>query len=35
MERTSFVGIAVILLLLVIGLSNDISTLAGHGFSAQ
>ena len=35
MERTSFVGIAVILLLMVIGLSNDISTLAGHGFSAQ
>jgi regulator of sigma E protease len=35
MERTSFVGIALILLLVVIGLSNDISTLAGHGFSAQ
>jgi regulator of sigma E protease len=35
MERTSFIGIAAILLLLVIGLSNDISTLAGHGFHAQ
>jgi regulator of sigma E protease len=35
MERTSFVGIAVILVLMVIGLSNDISTLAGHGFSSQ
>ena len=35
MERTSFVGIAAILLLLVIGLSNDISTLAGSGFHAQ
>jgi regulator of sigma E protease len=33
MERTSIVGIALILLLMVIGLSNDISTLAGHGFS--
>jgi regulator of sigma E protease len=35
MERASFVGIAAILLLMVIGLSNDVSTLAGHGFSAQ
>jgi regulator of sigma E protease len=35
MERTSFVGIAAILLLMVIGLSNDISTLAGAGFHAQ
>jgi regulator of sigma E protease len=35
MERTSFIGIALILLLVVIGLSNDISTLAGHGFHAQ
>jgi regulator of sigma E protease len=35
MERTSFVGIAAILLLLVIGLSNDVSTLAGSGFHAQ
>jgi regulator of sigma E protease len=35
MERASFVGIAAVLLLMVIGLSNDISTLAGHGFSAH
>jgi regulator of sigma E protease len=35
MERASFVGIALILLLMVIGLSNDISSLAGHGFRAQ
>jgi regulator of sigma E protease len=35
MERASFVGIALILLLMVVGLSNDVSTLAGHGFSAQ
>jgi regulator of sigma E protease len=35
MERTSFIGIAAILVLLVIGLSNDISTLAGSGFHAS
>jgi regulator of sigma E protease len=35
MERTSFVGIALILLLMVIGLTNDISGLAGHGINAQ
>lgn len=32
MERTSFVGIALILVLVLIGLSNDVSTLAGSGF---
>jgi hypothetical protein len=35
MERTSFVGFAAILLLMVIGLSNDINTLVGNGFHAQ
>jgi regulator of sigma E protease len=35
MERTSFVGIALILLLMVIGLSNDISGLAGSGIHIQ
>jgi regulator of sigma E protease len=35
MERASIVGIALIGLLFVIGLSNDISTLAGNGFGAQ
>ncbi len=35
MERASIVGFAVIALLFVIGLSNDISTLAGSGFHAQ
>ncbi len=32
MERASFVGIALIAVLFVIGLSNDISSLAGSGF---
>ena len=35
MERASLVGIALIGLLFVIGLSNDISGLAGSGFGAQ
>lgn len=35
MERATVVGFAVVALLLVIGLSNDISTLAGSGFQAQ
>lgn len=35
MERASLVGIALIGLLLVIGLSNDISSLAGSGFGPQ
>ncbi len=34
-ERASFVGIALIGLLFVIGLSNDISSLAGSGFGGQ
>ena len=33
MERAGFVGFALILMLFVIGLSNDVSTLAGKGFS--
>ena len=33
MERAGFVGVALILMLFVIGLSNDISTLAGKGFN--
>jgi regulator of sigma E protease len=32
MERASVVGFALIVLLFVIGLSNDISTLSGPGF---
>ncbi len=32
MERASFVGIALIAILLVIGLSNDISSITGKGF---
>jgi regulator of sigma E protease len=35
MERAGVVGFALILLLFVIGLSNDISTLTGPGFSAR
>jgi regulator of sigma E protease len=35
MERASFVGIAMILLLMVVGLSNDISSLAGSGIHVQ
>ena len=35
MERASFVGIALIGLLFVVTLSNDISTLAGKGFGTQ
>jgi regulator of sigma E protease len=33
MERAGFVGVALILMLFVIGLSNDVSTLAGKGFN--
>ena len=33
MERASVLGFALILLLFVIGLSNDISTLSGPGFN--
>jgi regulator of sigma E protease len=33
MERAGFVGFALILVLFVIGLSNDVSTLGGKGFS--
>ncbi len=33
MERAGFVGVALILMLFVIGLTNDISTLAGSGFN--
>ena len=33
MERAGFVGFALILLLFAIGLSNDVSTLSGHGFN--
>jgi hypothetical protein len=32
MERAGVVGFAVILMIFAIGLSNDISTLTGHGF---
>jgi regulator of sigma E protease len=35
MERASVVGFAVILLIFVIGLSNDISTLTGSGFNVR
>ncbi len=35
MERASVVGFALILLLFVIGLSNDISTLSGPGFNIR
>ncbi|MBV8430249.1 MAG: site-2 protease family protein [Solirubrobacterales bacterium] len=35
MERASAVGFALILIVFVIGLSNDISTLAGSGFNAR
>lgn len=35
MERTGFIGFALIMVVFVIGLSNDISTLAGRGFGAQ
>jgi regulator of sigma E protease len=35
MERASMVGFALILLLFVIGLSNDISTLSGPGFNIR
>jgi regulator of sigma E protease len=33
MERASFVGIALIAILMLVGLSNDINSLAGSGFS--
>ena len=35
MERAGVVGFALILLLFVIGLSNDISTLTGKGFNVR
>jgi len=35
MERAGAVGFALILLVFVIGLSNDISTLTGSGFNAR
>src|SRR5207245_10668111 len=35
MERASVVGFALIILLFVIGLSNDISTLSGPGFNIR
>ncbi len=35
MERASVVGFAVIILIFVIGLSNDISTLTGSGFNVR
>jgi len=35
MERAGFVGFALIILLFVIGLSNDISTLTGPGFNVR
>jgi regulator of sigma E protease len=35
MERAGFVGFALILMLFVIGLSNDVSTLSGKGFSLR
>jgi regulator of sigma E protease len=35
MERASVVGFALILLIFVIGLSNDISTLSGSGFNVR
>jgi regulator of sigma E protease len=35
MERAGVVGFALIVLLFVIGLSNDISTLTGPGFSLR
>jgi regulator of sigma E protease len=35
MERAGVVGFALILLLFVIGLSNDISTLSGSGFNVR
>ncbi len=35
MERAGFVGAALIVMLFVIGLSNDISTLAGKGFNIK
>jgi regulator of sigma E protease len=35
MERAGFIGFALILVLFVIGLSNDVSTLTGKGFSVH
>jgi regulator of sigma E protease len=35
MERATIVGVAVIALLMVIGVSNDISSIAGSGFGSQ
>ncbi len=35
MERAGFVGFALILMLFVIGLSNDVSTLSGKGFTVH
>jgi hypothetical protein len=35
MERAGVVGFVLIILVFVIGLSNDISTLTGHGFQVR
>jgi regulator of sigma E protease len=35
MERAGFIGFALILMLFVIGLSNDVSTLSGKGFTVR
>ena len=35
MERASVVGFALVVLIFVIGLSNDISTLSGSGFNVR
>jgi hypothetical protein len=35
MERAGAVGFVLIILLFVIGLTNDISTLTGKGFTAR
>jgi regulator of sigma E protease len=35
MERAGFVGFALVMLLFVVGLTNDIGRLAGEGFNLQ
>jgi regulator of sigma E protease len=35
MERAGLIGFALIMLVFVIGLSNDISTLTGQGFNVH
>ena len=35
MERASVIGFGLILIIFVIGLSNDISTLTGSGFNVR